>query len=661
MHRIAVLGSVLCFVVACAPVPNEGGPNEGGPDEAGVLRPLRTVPVPNDTPNDAAVDAPLAETGTEAAALDITGALGATPETPSATTLDESADAEAPQTAVPAAPETPTAEIIGESADAEAPKTAVPAAPLLAPRSRLVSQDPSVVRLATIGASMDIISDDSGVLGHTMWRNTTFDAAMRLFGHLPVRPSSRHIDRLVRHIMVSYAMPPEGALAAADTYLAARLEWLRARGLSDARAALVRQLPDDARWLDEAVFLIGHDLITRNDIDACALGDKMALLDSDDARAEFWAKLRIFCNLRLGEEALAAFRFDLLAERGSDDALFLGLIRARLEGGAVSLPQEIAPTALNLALMDLEQVPIAGALRAEMPLGLAQSLARLNYVDADAAYIQHGIGFYFRHQPLSEQSTIWRDIAGGAIAGEGVPLATALTQFLDTNTDPLTESSQRIMFWHSLLGLASGAEKQRLAVLALAHDMERIGGAAALAVWAPHLTPQSALGGDLLAIAGMNLPSFHALTPQQSAWVALEDALLAGEVSQAQLRLLEAQDAAPLLARIGVAVGDIAPEDAFSGRGVLAVAPQPLAYADMQILAGLDAALAPAESVLLVAAILGTTPLQHLSHQDAAVLAGVLYDAGLVVESRRFALEILRSWGGYRRLKMAERTDAGNS
>ncbi len=638
MRRMPVLACVLCFVVACTPVPNEGGQNEG----EGQLRPLRTVPVPNDTPNDGAVDAPLAETGTEAAALDITGALGAPPQT-----------------------ETPTAEIIGESADAEAPKTAVPAAlsatpPLLAPRSRLVSQDPSVVRLATIGASMDIISDDSGVLGHTMWRNTTLDAAMRLFGHLPVRPSSRHIDRLVRHIMVSYAMPPEGALAAADTYLAARLEWLRARGLSDARAALVRQLPDDARWLDEAVFLIGHDLITRNDIDACALGERMAPLDSDtlddnSGRAEFWAKLRIFCNLRLGEEALAAFRFDLLAERGSDDALFLGLIRARLEGGAVSLPQEIAPTALNLALMDLEQVPIAGELRAQMPLGLAQSLARLNYVDADAAYIQHGIGFYFRHQPLSEQSTIWRDIAG-----EGVPLATALTQFLDTNTDPLTESSQRIMFWHSLLGLASGAEKQRLAVLALAHDMERIGGGA-LAVWAPHLTPQSALGGDLLAIAGMNLPSFHALTPHQSAWVALEDALLAGEVSQAHLRLLEAQDAAPLLARIGVAVGDIAPEDAFSGRGVLAVAPQPLAYADMQILAGLDAALAPAESVLLVAAILGTTPLQHLSHQDAAVLAGVLYDAGLVVESRRFALEILRSWGGYRRLKMAERTDAGNS
>ena len=641
MHRMPVMACVLCFVVACAPVPNEGGPNEGGPDEAGVLRPLRTVPVPNDTPNDVAVDAPLAETGTEAAALDITGALGAPPQT-----------------------ETPTAEIIGESADGAIPQIGVPAAvpeaPLLAPRSRLVSQDPSVVRLATIGASMDIISDDSGVLGHTMWRNTTFDAAMRLFGHLPVRPSSRHIDRLVRHIMVSYAMPPEGALAAADTYLAARLEWLRARGLSDARAALVRQLPDDARWLDEAVFLIGHDLITRNDIDACALGERMAPLDdaldnNNGARAEFWAKLRIFCNLRLGEEALAAFRFDLLAERGSDDALFLGLIRARLEGGAVSLPQEIAPTALNLALMDLEQVPIAGELRAQMPLGLAQSLARLNYVNADAAYIQHGIGFYFRHQPLSEQSTIWRDIAG-----DGVPVATALTQFLDTNSDSLTESSQRIMFWHSLLGLASGEEKQRLAVLALAHDMERIGGGA-LAVWAPHLTPQSALGGDLLAIAGMNLPSFHALTPQQSAWVALEDALLAGEVSQAHLRLLEAQDAAPLLARIGVAVGDIAPEDAFSGRGVLAVAPQPLAYADMQILAGLDAALAPAESVLLVAAILGTTPLQHLSHQDAAVLAGVLYDAGLVVESRRFALEILRSWGGYRRLKMAERTDAGNS
>ena len=575
-------------------------------------------------------------------ALDITGALG---ETPSA----ETPPSESPQ-AETSPPESPQAETLS----AETPESAG-APPLLVPPARLVSQDPSAVRLATIGATMELISDDRGVLGHTMWQNTPLDAVMRLFAHLPTRPSSHHLDRLLRHVMVSHAMPPQGALAAAETYVAARLEWLRARGLSEAYAEFARQLPASARWLDAALLLIRHDLITRNDIDACARGEKMAPLDNNGARGEFWAKLQIFCNLRLDEEALAAFRLDLLAERGSDDTLFIGLMRARLEGRAALLSDRIAPTALNLALMDLEQVPIAGGLRAQMPLDLAESLAQLNYVDADAAYIQHGISFYFRHQTLPEQLALWRDIAG-----DGVEVAAAVTQFLDSSPDPLTEASQRIMFWHSLLGLAAGEEKQRLVVLALNHDMTRIGGEA-LAIWVPHLTPQSTLAADLLAIAGADLPASHALTPHQGAWIGLENALMAGALRQEHLRLLEAQDAAPLLRRIGIAVEDVSPDDAFSGRRVLAVDPTPLAYADMRLLAMRDAALAPAESVLLVAAILGETPLQHLSHQDAALLAGVLYDAGLVVESRRFALEILRSWGGWRRLKMAGRADAKNS
>jgi len=66
----------------------------------------------------------------------------------------------------------------------------------------------------------------------------------------------------------------------------------------------------------------------------------------------------------------------------------------------------------------------------------------------------------------------------------------------------------------------------------------------------------------------------------------------------------------------------------------------------------------PAETVMMIAAILGDMPLHQLDRDDAATLAGALYDAGLIRESRLFAIEIMRSWGGYRAGHMIEEKDA---
>jgi hypothetical protein len=51
---------------------------------------------------------------------------------------------------------------------------------------------------------------------------------------------------------------------------------------------------------------------------------------------------------------------------------------------------------------------------------------------------------------------------------------------------------------------------------------------------------------------------------------------------------------------------------------------------------------------LMLAALMQDTPLHALSRDDAATLAGALYDAGLIEESRQFAVDIMRAWGAYR-------------
>ena len=538
-------------------------------------------------------------------------------------------------------------------------------APRTAPTVTLNAKDPNAVRLATIGVEADAI----GVLGRTMWQDSTVEDVMKIMTYLPERTASVTLDQLLRHVITSRAMPPQGGTQQANAYLAMRMDWLAARGQSHVMASFVRQLPQDQMWMEQGKFLIDYDLITRNDEDACRRADEYRAIDQDQQRAEYWSKIQVFCALRSGEDSLAGFQLDLLQDRGVDDAMFYNLIRARLNGSPPNTTDDVKPTGLNLALMDLENILITPDLHRQMPVALSQSLSSIGFVDADTAYLQYGMNYHHRHQSLTDQMLAWPFIPEA-----NIPVALAITQFSDEGLgarDPISDASQRIMLWQSLLKLDDAEEKLNITMLALQHDWDRVSGEA-LAVWSPHLSAslndialpsaemaslydQAAL---LLAIAGADLPENYIPSQRQMAWQGLEAAVMDGAVSQDMLRDMDAHDAVPLLTRVGVSASPLAATDSFARSPQLAETGSRLPYPDMMMLAQHPVRGKPAETVMLIAAILGDTPLHRLDRDDAAMLAGALHDAGLINESRHFAIEIMRSWGGYRAGRMIEEKDA---
>ena len=524
------------------------------------------------------------------------------------------------------------------------------------PSVSLSNKDPKGVILATIG----IDTDARGVLSRTMWQNSQVSDVIPLMERLPERLSSRRLDDMVRHVMISRAIPPKGATQKADIFVNYKLQWLRGQGLSDPLVQLARQLPEDEKWASWAMVSIDHDLITKNDAEVCPKVDRLrdislnASLDND-----YLSKVQIFCALLSGDDSLASFQLDLLQERGIEDELFFNVLRARIDGTTAKMDAPIVPTGLNMALMDLDNIMISLDNRQNMPIELSQSLSQLGYLNPETAYYQFGVNQHLRLKPLEEQMIEWPYIPQNAIN-----LSVAVTQFTDqTNLDKdrFTEASHRIMLWHSLLSTVNPVEKLDMTLIALEHDFGRIG-AEALDIWAPHLadaitglTPedeQTRLKVNqavmMLVIADYPLPADIITGPDHVAWQQLASDVKAGYISQDMLRNINAQDAMPLLESVGVSVEPLAATDQFANRPHLATGSVVLAYPDMVMLSQHPARDRPAETVLMLAAILQDTPLHGLSRDDAAVLAKSLYDAGLVEESRQFAVDIMRAWGAYR-------------
>lgn len=524
------------------------------------------------------------------------------------------------------------------------------------PSVNLSNKDPKGVMLATIG----INTEARGVLSRTMWQNSSASDIIPLMERLPQRVSSPLLDQILRHIMVSRAIPPKGATQNADIFVRHKLEWMRDQGLSDMLAQFVRQLPEDEEWASWAMFLIDHNLITKNDEELCLQVERLREIGADpDIDIDYLSKIQIFCALLSGEDSLASFQLDLLEERGIEDELFFNVLRARIEGLTPDMVAPVMPTGLNMALMDLDNIVIPPDIRQNMPVALSQSLNQMSYLNPETAYYQYGVSQHLRLKPLEEQMMEWPYIPQTAIN-----LSMAVTQFADQSAgdrNPFDMASQRILLWHSLLSTENPNEKLDITLMALEYDIGHMG-SESLDIWAPHLAAaitdmspeneQRRLQYNkaimFLVIADYSLPEDIITGPEHVAWQNLAASVTAGNMTQDMLRDMNAQDAIPLLEAVGVMVDPLAETDRFADRPRLASAMISLAYPDMIMLSQHPARDRPAETVLMLAAIIKDTPLHALSRDDAAVLASALYDAGLIDESRQFAIDIMRAWGAFR-------------
>jgi hypothetical protein len=454
--------------------------------------------------------------------------------------------------------------------------------------------------------------------------------------------------------------PPGGATQNAGIFVEYKLEWMRDQGLSDMLAQFARQLPTDENWASWGMFLVNHNLITKNDDELCQKVESLRDMAASPAiDADYLLKNQIFCALLSGEDSLASFQLDLLEERGIEDELFFNVLRARIDGTTADMVAPVLPTGLNIALMDLDNIVIPLDIRQNMPIALSQSLSQLSYLNPETAYYQFGVSQQLRLKPIEEQMMEWPYIPQNAIN-----LSMAITQFADQSggdKDRFDIASQRIMLWHSLLSTENPVEKLDITLMALEYDMAHIG-AESLDIWAPHLaaaitgmTPENERTRIkynqaimLLVIADYPLPDDIITGPEHVAWQNLAATVMAGEMPQDMLRDINAQDAIPLLDAVGVVATPLTDEDRFANRPRLASGMVSFAYPDMVMLAQHPARERPAETVLMLAALMQDTPLHALSRDDAATLAGALYDAGLIEESRQFAVDIMRAWGAYR-------------
>jgi hypothetical protein len=615
-------------------------------------------------------------------ALDITGQLGVETDVsvPSLPEMETEIKSDEPQFSIEtlnedvAASETPITQDTDEIIFPSLPDLNTQPAPSSVtsrdvPSVSLSNKDPKGVMLATVG----INTEARGVLSRTMWQSSQVSDVIPLMERLPDRVSSPLLDQLLRHIMMSRAIPPNGATQNADNYVSLKLEWMRDKGLSEMLAEFVRQLPEDEKWISWSMFLLDHNLITKNDAELCqkvdSLRDVLTLTPTDN---DALLKIQIFCALLSGEDSLASFQLDLLEERGIQDELFFNVLRARIDGTIPDIAGPVLPTGLNIALMDLDNIMISPDIRQNMPVALSQSLNQLSYLNPETAYYQFGVTQYLRLKPLEDQMMEWPFIPQNSIN-----LSMAITQFADktdTDRDRLTEASQRIMLWHSLLSTDNPSEKLDITLIALDYDLGRIG-VEALDIWAPHLaaaitemTPeneQALLKYNqavmMLVIANYPLPQDVVTGLEHVAWQNLENEVMAGQMMQDMLRNMNAYDAIPLLESVGIEVEPLTEADRFVYRPRLASAKITLAYPDILLLEQHPARARPAETILMLAAVLQDTPLHSLSRDDAAILGKALYDAGLIEESRQFAIDIIRAWGAYRANHKAKDTDGEES
>jgi hypothetical protein len=588
-------------------------------------------------------------------ALDITGQLGATTDQstspPSMSALDSISDT---------VEDTPLFSLDTVTTDSETDTDTdtniLSATSRDVPSVSLSNKDPKGVMLATIG----INTEARGVLSRTMWQNSMVSDVMALMERLPERVSSPRLDQLLRHVMISRAIPPGGATQNAGIFVEYKLEWMRDQGLSDMLAQFARQLPANENWASWGMFLVNHNLITKNDDELCQKVESLRDMAASPAiDADYLLKNQIFCALLSGEDSLASFQLDLLEERGIEDELFFNVLRARIDGTTADMVAPVLPTGLNIALMDLDNIVIPLDIRQNMPIALSQSLSQLSYLNPETAYYHFGVSQQLRLKPIEEQMMEWPYIPQNAIN-----LSMAITQVADQSggdKDRFDIASQRIMLWNSLLSTENPVEKLDITLMALEYDMAHIG-AESLDIWAPHLaaaitgmTPENERTRIkynqaimLLVIADYPLPDDIITGPEHVAWQNLAATVMAGEMPQDMLRDINAQDAIPLLDAVGVVATPLTDEDRFANRPRLASGMVSFAYPDMVMLAQHPARERPAETVLMLAALMQDTPLHALSRDDAATLAGALYDAGLIEESRQFAVEIMRAWGAYR-------------
>jgi len=510
-------------------------------------------------------------------------------------------------------------------------------------------QDPSAIRLAALGVDRP----DQDGLGRLMWDGSQAERVNQLYGMLPRQITATALHGRIVHLMLSRSVPPEGSVDMAETLVRGRLNWLKHNVAGDDLAALVRQLPVTDDWMDWQTWLVYHDLLMREDEEACTIADRQATTTLEPV----WHQINAFCLIIQGDDVKASFALDILEDRGVEDPVFFALMR-KLTGADDQLSEVAGDTGLlNLVLMDSARVSIDEQVISSVDASYQSSLGQLRNLSDEASLLQ---GARILRNP---QATVTDIIATWALLPPSkVPASEALTRLrLGGTADEIDLA--RLYAWQATVLEEDAIAAADLAYAALEIDLNHIG-IRALGLWLPFIATASDNPGFAFKTGPLlgldNTFTRDQITVEAEAWA--EILRLPDEpLDPSHLILADALDAVPLLAAVGVDVSVLVWEDFLDDTTGLVGVTTPLSLARLNALKAAASGGRKAETLLLAALALDDTPLHQLSRDDAAITAGALFEAGLEETARDLARDILRSWTVHRHFNAMAARKAANA
>ena len=510
-------------------------------------------------------------------------------------------------------------------------------------------QDPSAIRLAALGVDRP----DQDGLGRLMWDGSQAERVNQLYGMLPRQIAATSLHGSLVHLMLARSVPPEGSVDMAETLVRGRLNWLSHNVAGDDLAALVRQLPATEDWMDWQTWLVYHDLLMREDEEACTIADRQATTTLEPV----WHQINAFCLIIQGDDVKASFALDILEDRGVEDPVFFALMR-KLTGADDQLSEVAGDSGLlNLVLMDSARVSIDEQMISAVDASYQSSLGQLRNLSDEASLLQ---GARILRNP---QASVTDIIATWALLPPSkVPASEALTRFrLGGTADEIDLA--RLYAWQATVLEEDTIAAADLAYAALETDLGHIG-IRAMGLWLPFIATASDNPGFAFKTGPLlgldNTFTRNQTTVEAGAWAEILS-LPDEPLDPSHLILAGALDAMPLLAAVGVELPALAWEDFLDETTGLVGSTAPLSLARLNALKAAASGGRRAETLLLAALALDETPLHQLSRDDAAIVAGALFEAGLEETARDLARDILRSWAVHRHFNTMTARKAANA
>lgn len=250
--------------------------------------------------------------------------------------------------APPAKPaETPPAQ---PSTAPEPPRAPAPGTPAVG----IIGPDVKIDTLQTIDPdTAGTLSESQGGFGLNMWQGTERFLVETLLPRLPVQTASPAMRDLMRRLLLSTALVPQGK-STGVSLAALRVELLAKMGDQAGVNALLDAIPN--RAVDPRLVTLEADarFLANDNARACTL----AAGQIRDRKDVFWQKAFVFCQALAGELGRAQLGVAILREVGEDDPVFFQLMDRLFGGGGAALDSLSNARPLHLAMARAAKVQL---------------------------------------------------------------------------------------------------------------------------------------------------------------------------------------------------------------------------------------------------------------------------------------------------------------